>query len=78
MLAIKAAVRDNLTNFAKASIKLYVDGVLISPTKYSYNASTDTLVYNSPRIAKSKQTVRIVVTDAAKNVRSASWYFTIG
>ncbi len=74
---IRAIVRDNLTNLSKANIKLYVNGALISPTKWSYNASTDALVYNSPKVAKGKKTVRIVATDAAKNVRSASWYFTI-
>jgi hypothetical protein len=74
---IRAIVRDNLTNLQKANIKLYVNGVLISPTKYSYNASTDALVYNSPKVAKGKKTVRVVATDAAKNVRSTSWYFTI-
>ncbi len=70
--SIKATVRDNLTNLSKANIKLYVNGVLISPTKYSYSAATDVLVYNSPRIAKGKKTVRIVVTDAVRNVRSTS------
>ncbi len=74
---IRAIVRDNLTNLQKANMKLYVNGALISPTKWSYNASTDALVYNSPRVAKGKKTVRVVATDAAKNVRSASWYFTI-
>jgi hypothetical protein len=74
---IKATVRDNLTNLQKANVKLYVNGVFISPTKYSYSAATDVLVYNSPKVAKGKKTVRIVATDAAKNIRSTSWYFTI-
>ncbi len=74
---IKATVRDNLTNLQKANIKLYVNGVLISPLKYSYSPTTDALVYNSPAIAKGKKTVKVVATDAAKNVRTTSWYFTI-
>ena len=74
---IRATVRDNVTNLSKANLKLYVNGVLISPTKWSYSAATDVLVYNSPRVAKGKKTVKIVATDAAKNVRSASWYLTI-
>jgi len=74
---IRATVRDNLTNLRKANIKLYVAGKLISPTKYSYSAATDKLTYNSPRLAKGKKTVRIVVTDAARNVGAKSWYFTI-
>jgi Tol biopolymer transport system component len=74
---IKATVRDDRTNLQKANIKLYVNGALIDPTKYSYSSTTDVLTYNSPLIAKGKKTVKIVATDAAKNVRSTSWYFTI-
>ena len=74
---IKATVKDNLTNLQKANIKLYVNNVLISPTKYSYGAATDALLYNSPRLALGKKTVKIVATDAAGNVGIKSWYFTI-
>ncbi len=74
---IKATVKDNLTNLQKANVKLYVNNVLISPTKYSYIASTDLLTYNSPRLSKGKKTVKIVATDAARNVGTKSWYFTI-
>ncbi|HET7480188.1 MAG TPA: S8 family serine peptidase [Rubrobacteraceae bacterium] len=73
---IKAIVKDNRP-LGKANIKLYVNGVLISSTKYSYAASTGSLVYNSPRLAKGKKTVKIVATDAAGNVGAKSWYFTI-
>lgn len=74
---IRAIVRDNLTNLQKANVKLYVNGAQISPTRWSYNASTDALLYNSPKIAKGKKTVRVVATDAAGNVRTTSWSFTI-
>jgi hypothetical protein len=74
---IKATVRDNLTDLQKTNVKLYVNGVLISSTKYSYSAATDVLTYNSPKVSKSKKTVRIVATDAAGNVVTKSWYFTI-
>ena len=74
---IKATVKDNMTNLQKAHIKLYVNGVLISATKYSYSAATDVLTYNSPRLSKGKKVVKIVATDAAKNVGAKSWYFTI-
>lgn len=74
---IKATVRDNMTNLRKANIKLYVNGKLISATKYSYSAATDVLTYNSPRLSKGKKVVKIVATDAAKNVGARSWYFTI-
>ncbi|MCA3748338.1 MAG: CSLREA domain-containing protein [Rubrobacter sp.] len=74
---IRATVRDNLTNLQKGNIKLYVNGVLISPTKWSYNASTDKLTYNSPKLSKGKKTVKIVATDRAGNVGARSWSFTI-
>lgn len=75
--SIRAVVRDNLTQLQKANIKLYVNGRLVSPARYSYSAAMDRLVYNSPRLPKGKKTVRIVATDAAGNVRTTSWFFTI-
>ncbi len=74
---IRATVEDNLTDLQKADMELYVDGNLISLTRWSYSASTDALVYNSPRIGKGKKTVKIVATDAAGNVLTKSWYFTV-
>ncbi len=74
---VKATVKDNFTNLSKANIKLYINGVLISPIKWSYSASTDLLTYNSPRLSKGKKTVKVEATDAAKNVGAKSWYFTI-
>ncbi len=74
---ISAIVRDNLTNLAKSNIKLYVNGKLLPATKYGYNRSTDRLTYNSPKLSKGKKTVKIVATDAAKNVGTKAWYFTI-
>ncbi len=76
-LTVRATVKDNLTNLSEANVKLYVNGAPISPTKYSYSASTDRLVYKSQKVSKGKKTVKIVATDAAKNVRTATWYFTI-
>lgn len=75
--SISATVRDNMTSLAKSNIKLYVNGKLISQTKYSYNRSTDRLVYNSPKLALGKKTVKIVATDTAKNAGVRSWYFKI-
>ncbi|MDP9439577.1 MAG: hypothetical protein M3P49_12695, partial [Actinomycetota bacterium] len=74
---VKATVKDNLTNLRKANMKLYINGALISSTKWSYNASTDLPTYDSPRLSKGKKTVKIVATDAAGNVGAKSWYFTI-
>lgn len=74
---IKATVKDNLTNLAKGNIRLYVNGKLISATKYTYSRATDQLVYNSPKLTKGKKTVKVVARDAAGNVGVRSWYFTI-
>ena len=74
---ITATVKDRLTNLQKRNIKLYVNGKLISSIKYSYSAATNKLTYNSPKLPKGKKTVKIVATDAAKNVATKSWYFTI-
>ena len=75
---IKATVRDDLADLQEADVKLYVAGKLISPTKYGYDASTDALLYNSPRLSRGKKTVKVVATDAAGNIGTKSWYFTIG
>lgn len=75
--AIRATVKDNLTNLVEGNIKLYVNGKAIPATKYVYSSSQDLLVYNSPKLTKGKKTVRVVATDAAGNVGVKSWYFTI-
>ena len=75
--AITAIVKDRLTNLQKRNIKLFVAGKAIPASKFRYSASTDKLTYNSPNLGKGKKTVKIVATDAAKNVGTKSWYFTI-
>lgn len=72
---IKAIVKDNRP-LGKASIKLYVAGKRIPAAKLKYSAS-GLLVYNSPKLAKGKKTVRVVATDSVGNVGAKSWYFTI-
>lgn len=74
---IKATVEDNMTNLRKANIKLYLNGTLISASKFDYSAATDKLIYNSPKLSKGKKTVKIVARDAAGNVSAKGWYFTI-
>ena len=74
---ITATVKDRLTNLQKRNIKLFVAGKAIPVSKFRYSAATDKLTYNSPNLGKGKKTVKIVATDAAKNVGTKSWYFTI-
>lgn len=73
---IRATVKDN-TNLKKSNIKLYVAGKRIANSKFSYSASTDKLLYNSPRLTKGKKVVKIVARDAAGNPGVKNWYFTI-
>ena len=75
--AIRATVGDNLTNLVEADLQLYVNGARISAAKYAYNASTDLLSYNSPKLSTGRKTVKVVANDAAGNVGSRSWSFTI-
>lgn len=56
---------------------MHVDGGLISATECSYNASTDLLTYDPPRLARGEKPVKIAATDAAKDVGIRSWAFTI-
>lgn len=74
---ISATVRDNVTNIRKANITLFVAGKRVPATKFAYRAVTDRLVYHAPRMPLGKKTVRIVARDAAGNVGSTAWYFTI-
>ena len=64
-------------NLKEADVRLYVDGRRISPAKYGYNAATDVLRYDPPRLAKGKRTVKVAATDGAGNVGARSWHFTI-
>lgn len=72
---IEATVKDNRT-LSKANIALYVAGKRIPAAKFKYGAS-GLLVYNSPKLARGKKTVRIVATDSAGNVGAKSWYFAV-
>ncbi len=72
---IKATVRDNRTNLAKANIKLYVDGR--RKTIFSYNRSTDRLAYTTGRLAPRRHTVKVVAKDAAGNVATKNWRFRV-
>lgn len=74
---IGATVRDNIANLSKSNVKLYVNGKGIPASKFSYNRSTDRLVYTSPSLSTGKKTVKIIAGDAAGNTGSRSWYFTI-
>ena len=72
---IKAVVRDRETNLAKSNIRLFVDGR--AKGKFSYNRSTDRLVYRSPRFSYKRHSVRIVATDAQGKKAIKVWRFRV-
>ncbi|HET7478562.1 MAG TPA: S8 family peptidase [Rubrobacteraceae bacterium] len=73
--AISATVRDDRTNLAKSNIVFYVDGR--RKTTFAYNTSTDRLTFTSGRLSYARHTVKIVARDAAGNVGTKIWRFTV-
>ena len=71
---VAATVRDD-SNLLKSNIRLYVDGG--QKTKFSYSSATDRLTYRSGKLAYGRHTVRIVATDASRNVGDKTWGFKI-
>ncbi|MEW6637756.1 MAG: PD40 domain-containing protein [Actinomycetota bacterium] len=74
---IGATVKDNVTDLAKANVKLYLNGKQIPATRYTYDRGTDRLFYNSPKLSKGKKRVEVMVRDGAGNVGQRAWSFTI-
>lgn len=74
---ITATIKDKRTNLQERNIKLFVAGKAIPATEFRYSAATDKLIYNSPKLPQGRRNVRIVAADAAKNVGTKSWFFTI-
>ncbi|CAN5528472.1 hypothetical protein BH24ACT20_BH24ACT20_02690 [soil metagenome] len=72
---IRAKVTDKATNLAKSNIRLFVDGK--RKANFAYNRSTDRLTYKAGRLSFKRHTVRIVARDAADNVASKTWRFTV-
>jgi len=76
--AIRAVVRDSQTNLQKGNVRLFVDGKRISNSAFSYSASTDKLSYVPKRnLGYGRHTVKVAATDAAGNVGSRTWRFSV-
>lgn len=72
---ISAKVTDTQDDLFKRNIKLYVDGRAKS---FSYNRSTDKLVYRSRQLSVGNNyTVRIVATDGSKLAATKQWSFRV-
>jgi thermitase len=72
---ISATVSDNRTELTNSSIRLYVDGRVI--TNFTYDQANDRLSYTSSRLSYGGHTVRIDVTDADRNTTTEDWSFRI-
>lgn len=72
---IGATVKDNLTNLSRDNITLRVAGNRV--TTFAYDPATDKLTYTPRRLTKGKKTVSLAATDAALNVGTKSWSFTV-
>ncbi|MDQ4106921.1 MAG: hypothetical protein M3157_07095, partial [Actinomycetota bacterium] len=67
---ISATVRDAQTDLAKSNIRLFVDGR--RTTGFSYNQSTDRLVYTSRLLPFGRHVVRIIANDAVLDDREVA------
>lgn len=74
---IRASVRDDFTQLSRSNLKVYVNGKVIPKSRFRYNGKTDVLTYNSRVLSPGNKVVKIVATDAASNVASKTWRFTI-
>lgn len=74
---IQATVKDSQTELGKANIKLFVDNRQVALSKFSYDAATDRLAYNSGRLAAGAHKVRVTATDAEGLAGSATWSFRV-
>ena len=75
--AISAIVRDSQTNLAKGNLRLFVDGRQVAASAFAYDASTDKLSYTAPTLSYARHTVRVDANDAAGNVVSRQWSFSV-
>lgn len=72
---IGATVKDNITDLSRDNISLRVAGKQV--TTFAYDPATDKLTYTPGRLTKGKKTVSIAATDAALNVGTKTWSFTV-
>jgi len=73
---IRARVGDS-NALGKAGVRLHVAGRSVSASRCSYAPSTGALLCRPPKLSKGKKAAKIVATDAAGNVGTKAWSFTI-
>jgi len=75
---IGAKVTDAQSNLAKSNITLFLDGIKIARTEFSYNRDTDRLNYTpETNLSLGKHTVKVVARDPGGLVKTRSWSFSV-
>jgi len=72
---ITATVRDDETELTEAQIQLYVDGRL--KESFTYDQVSDTLTYETRKLALRSHAIRIEVQDTERLEESRTWRFTV-
>ena len=72
---ISATVTDNETDLQKSAVKFYLDGD--RKTGFDYDAGTDRLTYDAPRLSTGRHTARVVAEDEAGNLTPYQWGFKV-
>ena len=72
---VSATVTDNETDLQKSAVKFYLNGD--RKTGFDYDAGTDRLTYDAPRLSTGRHTARVVAEDGAGNVTPYQWGFKV-
>ena len=72
---LTAIVRDDGAELSQGDVRLALDGR--EATAFSYDASTDRLIYDSGRLSVGTHTATITATDAAGNSGTRTWTFKV-
>lgn len=72
---VSATATDNETNLQKSAIRFYLDGD--RKTGFGYDAGTDRLTYDAPRLSTGRHTARVLAEDGAGNVTAYQWGFKV-
>ena len=75
---IRATVKDQQTDLAKANVRLTVDGKAVAETEFSYNPSTDRLTFTPEReLPAGRHTVKVAAKDDVLLVGQSAWSFKV-
>ena len=75
---IAATVTDQQTNLAKSNITLVLDDVAIPRSAYSYNLSTDRMIYTPQKnLSFGKHAIKVIALDGSGLSTTKRWSFEI-